>query len=313
MKILILKNRVKINIEDDVQKLGAYMLKHDIAIQVTYKEIDLQFKSVYIKTQTGNWQYVLNSGDASSKVVKYAPGYDFVILALNGEEFGITRPSGAMHGILNGAVFININCDPVDDSINNTFLQLCHEIMHGLILKKNMQGAKIVDPMDVFYRDGQPMLYYKNDDPNAPDGNFAEAWKRLKESDKVVTLTRQLDTGIETLGELKYGEFSCKTLERPWKDNKPNISCIPKGTYRCRYNFSPKFMKYTYELQNVHKRSGIRIHSGNYFSDIQGCILLGTGYKDLNNDKQTDIINSKVTVKRLEDLLGKQDFTLVIN
>jgi len=27
------------------------------------------------------------------------------------------------------------------------------------------------------------------------------------------------------------GEFICYSLERPWVDNKPFVSCIPKGVY----------------------------------------------------------------------------------
>lgn len=128
----------------------------------------------------------------------------------------------------------------------------------------------------------------------------------------LVPLTRGLDDGIETLGDLAYNSFSCKTLERPWKGNQRDISCIPKGTYTCKWTFSLRLLKYTYELQNVPGRAGIRIHSGNYFNDTDGCILLGTGYSNINGDSETDIINSKVTVDQFNSLMNKKDFTLVI-
>lgn len=129
----------------------------------------------------------------------------------------------------------------------------------------------------------------------------------------IVTLHRFSDDGIQALGDLTYGTFSCKTLERPWKNNERNISCIPKGTYNVKWSYSWKFMKYTYEILNVPNRSGIRIHSANYFFDLLGCITLGTGYSDLNHDAWADIINSKITVNKLENLLKKQPFTLIIN
>lgn len=128
----------------------------------------------------------------------------------------------------------------------------------------------------------------------------------------VVTLTRQSDDGIQTLGELRIGSFSCKTLERPWKYNMKNISCIPKGTYRVKYTFSPKFLKYTYEILNVPQRSGIRIHSANYFFDLLGCIALGDSYSDINKDGKLDILNSRKTVKNFEDLLQRKEFILII-
>lgn len=128
---------------------------------------------------------------------------------------------------------------------------------------------------------------------------------------QIVTLTRQNDNGIETLGDLVYNDFKCKTLELSWKENQSNISCIPLGTYECKYTFSLK-LGWTYEVLNVHNRSGIRIHKGNYFFNVTGCILLGSGYSDINSDKQTDVINSISTLKEFEQLLNKQPFFLII-
>lgn len=128
----------------------------------------------------------------------------------------------------------------------------------------------------------------------------------------IVTITRTMDDGIQALGDLNIGSFNCKTLERPWKNNQVNISCIPKGTYHCSYTFSLSHLGWTYAIQNVPGRSGIRIHSANYYTDLEGCIGLGSGYKDINNDREVDIINSKATVAAFIQALGKKDFTLII-
>lgn len=132
----------------------------------------------------------------------------------------------------------------------------------------------------------------------------------------VVTLTRTKDTGKETLGTLTATingtSFTCNTLELPWKNNARNISCVPKGVYECKWTFWPNKLKSTYELQLVPGRGGIKIHVGNYFSDIQGCILLGNGLSDINKDGQLDVINSKITIAAFEKLLNKQPFTLQI-
>lgn len=129
---------------------------------------------------------------------------------------------------------------------------------------------------------------------------------------KTVTITRVKDTGQETQGNLVCGSFSCFTLERPWKNNQTGISCIPPGTYEVKWTFSPRFLRYTYEVQNVLNRTGIRWHKGNFFFDVEGCILLGDGYQDLNADGQLDIIDSTITIKKFEDFMNKADFTLII-
>lgn len=130
-------------------------------------------------------------------------------------------------------------------------------------------------------------------------------------------LFRIKDTGKETLGMLFVFNpdltfWSCYTLERPWLQNQIGISCIPKGVYKCKMTHSPKFQKMTYQLMSVPNRSAIRIHSGNYNSDIEGCILLGNKLQDINKDGQLDVVNSTATIKAFEKLLNNQDFTLTI-
>lgn len=129
---------------------------------------------------------------------------------------------------------------------------------------------------------------------------------------KLFTLRRTSDNGTETLGELSGNGFFCKTLERPYKNNASMISAIPKGLYDVLWTFSPQLLRYTFEVQKVPGRSGIRIHKGNYFFNVEGCILLGDSYGDLNKDGQLDILNSTVTIKKLEDFMQKQPFKLQI-
>ena len=72
------------------------------------------------------------------------------------------------------------------------------------------------------------------------------------------------------------------TLEEPWKNNLPNISCIPEGKYDLDWTFSPHLQTMTYEVKNVKGRKGIRIHTGNTTKDIEGCILLGCIWGNLS-------------------------------
>lgn len=127
-----------------------------------------------------------------------------------------------------------------------------------------------------------------------------------------VNIIRNQDDGVQTLGEIYVKGKKFNTLELSLKDNKQNISCIPAGVYDVKYTFSPKFMKYTYEILNVRNRSGIRLHSGNKYTEISGCVLCGNGYRDINGDGRLDIINSTITIKEIEDLLERKPFKLFI-
>lgn len=128
----------------------------------------------------------------------------------------------------------------------------------------------------------------------------------------IVTLKRNFDNGKETLGELFFENFACKTLERPYLGNQTNISAVPTGLYNVQWRFFFRKLRYAYQLQNVPSRSGIFIHAGNYVNDVQGCILLGDSYNDINSDGLTDVLNSRITIKKFEDLMNKRDFQLNI-
>lgn len=62
---------------------------------------------------------------------------------------------------------------------------------------------------------------------------------------KTVELKRMIHSDKEVLGILSVikenGQlFVCKTLELAWKANANNISCIPTGTYECKYSKSAR-------------------------------------------------------------------------
>ena len=104
--------------------------------------------------------------------------------------------------------------------------------------------------------------------------------------------------------------YSCRTLELPWKDNQRNISCIPYGEYDVKKRHTQKYGEHFHVL-GVNGRSYILIHSGNFVSDIQGCILVGRNFTDLNGDSIKDVTNSKQTLYEL-NLLLPNNFKLII-
>lgn len=221
---------------------------------------------------------------------------------------GYTEPTP----LLNGCMWATVRQDTIPN--NNYALHELHHILCRILYTKG------VYPVDFMDTDKKGRAYYLNDFPENPESNYAQTWNEIKKYlpllnkkvMKTVTITRGIDTGKQMQGKLTTDGFSCDTLERPWKNNQPNISCIPKGTYNVKWTFSPRFMRYTYEVQKVPNRVGVRFHKGNYFFDVEGCILLGKGYTDLNKDGQQDIINSTVTIKAFETFMGRKEFLLVI-
>lgn len=88
------------------------------------------------------------------------------------------------------------------------------------------------------------------------------------------------------------------TLELPWEDNQQSISCIPEGTYDIEPYHSPKFGDVLL-LKGVPNRKWIEIHSGNYHTQIEGCILVGYDLRYINNDDLLDTYDSKNALNRL--------------
>lgn len=121
-----------------------------------------------------------------------------------------------------------------------------------------------------------------------------------------------------TFGILTISGFSCFTGELPNRDNAPNVSCIPPGTYHCVWTYSPRFKRMMFEVESVPKRGGIRIHSANLMGDdskgykrqLNGCIALGQTLGRIEGQKA--LLLSKPAIRQFEDLMNRQDFTLEI-
>ena len=76
--------------------------------------------------------------------------------------------------------------------------------------------------------------------------------------------------------------FSCFTVERPWADNQPYLSCIPEGTYSLKKRQSKVVKRSTggaftegFEVTQVPDRTYIMLHPANTMQDLEGCIGLG--------------------------------------
>lgn len=122
-----------------------------------------------------------------------------------------------------------------------------------------------------------------------------------------MVIVRRLFEEKQTLGdgEVFMGTksiFGFKTLELPWLNNQQQVSCIPEGEYEVVKRHSPKYKNH-FHVTEVPGRSWILIHSGNFYSDILGCILPGNAFRDINKDGLLDVISSATVMKLLNDLM----------
>lgn len=313
--ILIIKNRYTGQLK--IQKYLDWF-KTNTTLVIESSVIETDFDVTTQKVSNGTFSGVIVGADILPKIRTVVPEgkYNAVVFIYGNDLNGIRVSSCNIFGLdplYPDTEFVQTWQGQDEGKVIN------HELFHAFFFKANKCQAGIVDPMDTYIKDSNFIIDSKIDtNREMALQRLAPYWDKICTfrsllTPKIVRVNRITDDGVQTLGNLIYENFRCKTLERPWKNNAFNISCIPKGTYLCKYTFSPKFLKYTYELQNTSPRTGIRIHSGNYFFDIQGCILLGDSYSDINKDGKLDILNSRVTIANFEKLMGKKDFTLVIS
>ncbi len=108
--------------------------------------------------------------------------------------------------------------------------------------------------------------------------------------------------------------FVSLSLERGWRNNKTNISCIPVGEYEMKLEYSPRFDKLLWEIKGVPDRFECKFHSANYWYDLNGCISLGLKHNKINKDNYYDVSNSKDTMKVFHEVLSNfTDIKLIIN
>ncbi|MBT6026390.1 MAG: hypothetical protein HOH12_14165 [Gammaproteobacteria bacterium] len=109
-----------------------------------------------------------------------------------------------------------------------------------------------------------------------------------------------LDSG--TLGKVWVGDWSCYTIERPWKNNASNVSCIPEGEYKCEPFTGTRFQDVV-QILDVPDRTFILFHVANFPHDVQGCIGLGSRF---NSDSlEPAVYDSRVTTAEFFVQAGK--------
>tara|TARA_R110000744_G_scaffold195512_1_gene314573 strand:+ start:30413 stop:30841 length:429 start_codon:yes stop_codon:yes gene_type:complete len=126
---------------------------------------------------------------------------------------------------------------------------------------------------------------------------------------KVIKLYRHWQDENQTFGNLvvfdEQGKpiFSCSTIERGWRNNQSNVSCVPVGEYPLVWEHSPRFKQHLWELKNVPARSECKIHPANSWHQLNGCISLGIKLKDIDSDGYIDVTMSRPTMDQFHQCM----------
>ncbi len=113
-----------------------------------------------------------------------------------------------------------------------------------------------------------------------------------------IILHRICEDRFGTHGRLttEEGNTICFTIERPWLDNKHDVSCIPVGEYACIPHDSPQHPD-CWEITGVPDRSAILIHTGNSMADTEGCVIVG------GTATASGVLFSKTAMNKLHSML----------
>lgn len=95
-----------------------------------------------------------------------------------------------------------------------------------------------------------------------------------------LTVTRDILSDTSTMGLLDIaGLFQCYTLELPLafegKQDVPDKTCIPDGTYNVEIRFSPRHGFDVPWILGVPDRADIEIHPANLPDQLLGCVAVG--------------------------------------
>ena len=189
-KILILRNNLSFDIIDDCRKITEYF-KTRVPFPVTFDFKDVSIPLTVEKyssysgfdTQTGKPKTHNLFGPDTTMLVRmrphFSPDYAVTVLAWDKSSLKVDGTGTSYTKVFDGNEIICLASDNSFDKADFTFKSLVHEIRHSFCFKLAKQGVGGTDEMDVTLVNNVPVSYYKNDTPEASDGNFAKTLKNI--------------------------------------------------------------------------------------------------------------------------------------
>jgi hypothetical protein len=128
------------------------------------------------------------------------------------------------------------------------------------------------------------------------------------------TTTRDNQNEVRTYGTLLRPDGSrfSDTIERPWLNNAPDISCIPAGLYTLKYQWSDGHEMGLFWFLNVPGRTACEFHSANLAAQLKGCMAPGDSRASMmaiqGYAPADGVTNSRATLGRFMAECGIPDF-----
>jgi hypothetical protein len=192
----VLKNRITVDIEDDLVKAKDFYKLNGIDLTFNTRVSNLKLSALKANgNDNGQIQYI------APFPLQKVP----TIIFFNSNEY--EQPKDGYITSNSSTDTISLRVNENDNNTGFIFKAIVHEIMHFIIRDKNKDGFVINDPMDyMLVKEGGKWVgknYYKNDDPYATDGNYAEAFRLLKSIEPKLDV-KQLQRDLKVLGYFKY-------------------------------------------------------------------------------------------------------------
>jgi len=215
-KVLVLTNRVKVEVKDDFEKATDYIKRHhDFEVDFDFKEIDIPVRTKMFLEKLG--KYWFGTQGTKEQIRQYVEEgeYHAVIFAWDKMESPITLLDQNKFVLTSWSFFrplypetefIELVTSPRDDRINHIYKSIIHELYHSFVRRARRNGANVLDVMDWMEVNGVRKAYYKNHLPEAPDGNFAKQRELLEGMDDKILYMK------EEKKEPEYKYFSPKEI-----------------------------------------------------------------------------------------------------
>ena len=168
LRIQVHINRVQVNYQQDFAKAGDYFKRHGLDLTFTFVQSD--YKNLgWVKRLFPQGNRILINPPMAT-IVPTDPTYDMTMFVFNGAEF---LPPNIPNGVCYTPVkqpFIEISTHPLNPP-DLSYVEICHEMMHGLTTLANQKGFQTTDVMD---------SYFNNFFLETDNSNFGQQWKLLQ-------------------------------------------------------------------------------------------------------------------------------------
>lgn len=184
-KILILKNRLDVDIMDDCNKSIEYFKKHKINISFDFKESNLPIKLKEYAKATNGQVYAGFEDSIKDSCYDLVPKgeYHVCMVAWNTKEntTNLIPTSWTNWSPLDwrkaDTEFVQLITNDYNDKTDWIYNSITHELVHTFCKRLGRRGLNVLDEMDI--SNGIPYLH--NENPEHSDGNFARTLKNIEQ------------------------------------------------------------------------------------------------------------------------------------